>query len=370
MKSLKKKKQICVDWLLLGCVVALVLLGIAFVYSASSYNAEVNYGDEFYYMKKQIIGAVLGFASMVAFYFIDVEKLRKLKYLIFGISVALLLVVFIPGIGVQNYGANRWINLGIFTIQASEIAKFGFIFFSACLMSEQKSDPKSFKFMLPTLISGGLICLLIIMEPNMSITMCVGITMLIMLFVGGSSLKNFLCILLPTLVMVPVLILIEPYRLKRLSAFLDPWSSPLEEGFQLIQSYYSLGSGGLFGVGFGNSRQKYLFLPFSESDFIFSIIGEELGFLMSCFVIMIYIIIIFRGYRIAFKADSRFKCYLTVGITSIIAIQFLINLAVVTGSVPPTGLPLPFISAGSTSLLVFMSAIGVVLNVDRQSGKI
>ena len=369
MKKLNLKRRLSVDWLLLTCVMILVLVGVAFVYSASSYNAEVNYGDKFFYMKKQIVGVCLGFASMIVFSFLDIEKLKKLKYVIFAVSVGLLLLVFIPGVGVQNYGANRWINLGFFTLQASEVAKFGFIFFSACLMSEQKGDPKSFKFMLPTLISGGLVCLLIILEPNMSITMCVGITMLIMLFVGGASLKNFLLILIPALVMVPLLILLEPYRLKRLSAFLDPWSSPLEEGFQLIQSYYSLGSGGLFGVGFGNSRQKYLFLPFSESDFIFSIIGEELGFVMSCVIILLYVVIIFRGYRIAFKADTRFKCYLTAGVTSIIAIQFLINLAVVTGSIPPTGLPLPFISAGSTSLLVFMSAIGVVLNVDRQSRK-
>ena len=203
----------------------------------------------------------------------------------------------------------------------------------------------------------------------MSITMCVGLTMIVMLFIGGASIKNLLLIGIPALCAVPLLIILEPYRMQRLTAFLDPWSSPLGDGFQLIQSYYALGSGGLFGLGYGNSRQKYLFLPFAESDFIFSIIGEELGFVFCVLIIAIYIVIVLRGIKIALKADTRFKCYLATGISAIIAIQTLINIAVVTGSIPPTGLPLPFISAGSTSLLVFMSAIGVMLNVDRQSGK-
>ena len=281
----------------------------------------------------------------------------------------MLVLVFVPGLGKTTLGASRWINLGPLSIQPSEIAKFGFVFFAAATMSDLKRDVKSFKGMLPVIASGGIICLLIILEPNMSITMCVGISMLIMLFVGGFSIKNFILLLIPVALMVPLLIVLEPYRLKRLSAFLDPWSSPLEEGFQLIQSYYALGSGGLWGLGYGNSRQKFLFLPFAESDFIFAIIGEELGFVVTTFLILIYIFIIIRGFKIALRATTRFNCYLVVGIISILAIQTLLNLSVCLGLIPPTGLPLPFISAGSTSLLVFMSAIGVVLNVDRQSRK-
>lgn len=363
------KKRFKIDYILLACVLVLVTIGLFMVYSASKYVAETNYGDKFYFLKKQAFGVGAGLVCMVAFSFINVEKLKKFKLVFLAISLLSLAILFIPGIGRTSYGANRWIDLGFITIQPSEIAKFGFIFYSAGVMSEMKSDPKKFKSMIPTLFAGCATCVLIMLEPNMSITMCVGLTMIVMLFVGGASIKNMLLIGIPALCAVPLLIVLEPYRLQRLSAFLDPWSSPLGEGFQLIQSYYALGSGSWFGIGYGNSRQKYLFLPFAESDFIFSVIGEELGFVFCIVVIAIYILLVLRGFRIALRADTRFKCYLATGISAIIAIQTLINIAVVTGSIPPTGLPLPFISAGSTSLLVFMSAIGVVLNIDKQSRK-
>ena len=190
-----------------------------------------------------------------------------------------------------------------------------------------------------------------------------------MLFVGGMKIKHMAMLGGLGSLAVPILIFAEPYRIKRLTAFLNPWANPKGEGFQLIQSLYSLGAGGLFGVGLFNSKQKYLFLPFSESDFIFSIIGEETGFIGCVLVLILFMILIINGIRIAYNSTERFGCYLVTGIISIIAIQVFINIAVVTGSIPPTGLPLPFISAGSSSLLVFMSAIGVVLNVDRQSRK-
>lgn len=365
----EKNKKLNIDWLLLTLVVFLVVFGCFMVYSASKYSAEVNYNNKYHFLTKQIVGALLGFALMIVTAFINVEKFKKFKWFFLIVSVIGLVLVFVPGLGKTSYGASRWIRLGPITIQPSEIAKFGFILFAAASMSEMKRNPKTFRAMLPVLCSGSLICLLIILEPNMSITMCVGLVMLVMLFIGGFSLKNFLLVLLPVVALVPILIAIEPYRLERLSAFLDPWSSPLEEGFQLIQSYYALGSGGLLGTGYGNSRQKYLFLPFSESDFIFSIIGEEFGFIVTTLLLLVYLIIVVRCYKIAIKANTRFECYLTVGLTSLIAIQTLLNVFVCTGSIPPTGLPLPFISAGSTSLLVFMSAIGVVLNVDKQSRK-
>ena len=272
-----KKKHFC-DYMLLGCVLLLVVFGVFVVYSASKYQALSVYGDEYYFLKKQVVGAFVGLVGMVVFMRVPIEKLKKFDWVLLVISIISLALVFVPGIGKSNYGATRWINLGPVTIQPSEFAKLGFIFFSASKLSNLKSDPKSFKSMVPTLLSGGIICLLIILEPNMSITMCVGLIMLVMLFIGGSSIKHFILLLIPVLLIVPVLIIIEPYRMKRLTAFLDPWSSPLEEGFQLIQSYYALGSGGFTGVGYGNSRQKNLFLPFAESDFIFSIIGEEFGF--------------------------------------------------------------------------------------------
>ncbi len=365
----RTKREGGFDYILFITTLALVVFGIVMVYSASWYSAEIKYGSKFYFMYKQIIGGILGLIAMIAISFMDYHILNKLRYVILGISILLLVLVFIPGVGVESYGAKRWINLPFFTMQASEVAKFGFIIFAAAYMSKHYGKMNKLIGILPVLGVGGLICVLIILEPNMSITMCVALLMLTMLFLGGARLKHMGMLMIPLVAMVPVLIIIEPYRLKRLLAFIDPWASPLEEGYQLIQSLYSLGSGGLFGLGLFNSRQKYLFLTFSESDFIFSIIGEELGLAGCLLIIGVYSVMIFRAIKIAQNAPDRFGSLLASGIASLIAIQVLINIAVVTGSIPPTGLPLPFISAGSSSLLVFMSAVGVVLNVDRRSRK-
>lgn len=205
--------------------------------------------------------------------------------------------------------------------------------------------------------------MLILLEPNLSVTLCVGMVMIAMLFVGGIKLKHFVLIAIPALMLVPLLIIIEPYRLQRLTAFLNPWANPKEEGFQLIQSLYSLGSGGFWGVGLFNSRQKFLFLPFSESDFIFSIIGEELGFVGCVILCVVYLLLIREGISVAAHADDRLGAYLSFGITAVLSAQLLINIAVVTGSIPPTGIPLPFISAGGTSLIMFMAAMGILFNV-------
>ena len=191
------------------------------------------------------------------------------------------------------------------------------------------------------------------------------IIVMAMLFIGGVKIRYFVLFFVLALLMLPILIIIEPYRMSRLVAFIDPWANPLEEGFQLIQSLYSLGAGGLFGVGLFNSRQKYLFLPFSESDFILSIIGEEFGFCGIVILSMVYILIIVQGIKIALSAKDRFGAYLAFGITAVIGVQMLINFAVVIGAIPPTGIPLPFISAGGSSLMVFMGAVGILLNISK-----
>ena len=232
-------------------------------------------------------------------------------------------------------------------------------------MSKNYEKAKTFKGILPILAVGGLLCLLVMLEPNMSVTMCIGLVMVIMLIVGGLSLKHCLILAIPALALVVLLIVIEPYRFDRLIAFINPWANPKEEGYQLIQSLYSLGAGGLFGVGLFNSRQKYLFLPFSESDFIFAIIGEELGFVGAVFVLLIYVVIIAIGIKIALNAQDRLGSYIASGIVAVIGVQLLINIAVVTGSIPPTGIPMPFVSAGGTSLSVFMGAIGILCNVGK-----
>lgn len=372
MKKNKKNffKMDTTAWVVLICIILLVVFGCIMVYSASYYSAGLNGGNQYRFLIKQIIGVLFGFAGLIFFMIFPYNKLKKFKWWAVLISVVLLVLVFVPVIGIENYGARRWIGAFGFSFQPSEIAKFALVLFCACHLSDNYEKVKYFKTLLPVLGVGAIFCVLIILEPNMSITMCVAITLVIMLFVGGISAKHFSALAVPGILAVPALIFLEPYRVKRLMAFLDPWASPKAEGFQLIQSLYSLGSGGWFGVGLFNSRQKYLFLPFCESDFIFSIIGEELGYIGCLGVLGIFAVLVCFLIKIALEAKDRFGALLVTGIASIIATQVLINVAVVTGSIPPTGLPLPFISAGSTSLVVFMSAIGVCLNVRRQSRKV
>ena len=348
-------------------VCGLAIFGCIMVYSASSYIANYRYSNPYFYLTKQIVGAVLGIAAMFVCTFINYQKLKKLKWWVVIISAILLALVFIPGIGVENYGAKRWLNLGFFTIQPSEFAKFALVLFSAAYLSDNYEKIGKFKTLLPVLGVGLGFCLLVILEPNMSITMCIGFIMLFMLFVGGTKMKHFVWLGIPAACAVPALIIVEPYRVQRFMAFLNPWASPQAEGFQLIQSLYSLGSGGLFGVGLGNSRQKYMFLPFSESDFIFSIIGEELGLFGTILTLLVFAVLIYLLISVARNAKDRFGALLVLGVASVIAIQVILNVCVVSGLIPPTGLPLPFISAGSTSLIVFMAAVGLCLNVARQS---
>ncbi len=348
-------------------VCGLAIFGCIMVYSASSYIANYRYSNPYFYLTKQIIGAVLGIVAMFVCTFVNYQKLKKLKWWVVIISAVLLALVFIPGIGVENYGAKRWLNLGFFTIQPSEFAKFALVLFSAAYLSDNYEKIGKFKTLLPVLGVGLGFCLLVILEPNMSITMCIGFIMLFMLFVGGTKMKHFVWLGIPAACAVPALIIVEPYRVQRFMAFLNPWASPQAEGFQLIQSLYSLGSGGLFGVGLGNSRQKYMFLPFSESDFIFSIIGEELGLFGAILTLIVFAVLIYLLISVARNAKDRFGALLVLGVASVIAIQVILNVCVVSGLIPPTGLPLPFISAGSTSLIVFMAAVGLCLNVARQS---
>lgn len=346
---------------------SIVLFGIVMIYSASSYGAKKDFGDSFYYVKKQAIAFLLGGAAMFGTSRLPTLLLKKFRYVILAISFALLAVIFIPGVGVESYGARRWINLGFMTIQPSEIAKFGYVVFAASYISE-----RGVKRVCDLLRLGGVglgMCLLIMLEPNMSITMCLLCVILFMLLVGGIEIKKLLLLGIPIAVAVPVLIIMEPYRLKRLMAFLDPWASPKAEGYQLIQSYYALCRGGLFGVGLFQSRQKYLFLPFAESDFIFSVIGEELGLFGAISVMTVFGGLVYFGFLTAARAKNRYNALLASGITSVIAVQTTLNLAVVTGCIPPTGLPLPFISAGGSSLVSFMAAIGVLLSINREGGK-
>lgn len=341
------------------------------IYSASYYVAETQYGDAWYFVKKQMIGFLIGVAAMLFCARFDYTVLKggKCRWVALILPMILLALVFVPGIGKTNYGATRWIGIGGFTLQPSELAKYGFVIFSAAYMSEDMGKMRTFKGLIPVLLAGAGICLLIILEPNMSVTMCVGMLMLGMLFLGGMKFKFFMMLFIPALLAVPLMILAEPYRISRLSAFLDPWENPRGEGYQLIQSLYALGNGGWFGTGLFRSRQKYRFLPFAESDFILSIIGEELGFVGIILLFTVSVLLIFCGIRTARKANDFFSFLLASGITLVYGIQTVINALVVSGSIPPTGLPLPLISSGNTSLIITMASMGILYAVSAQSTK-
>ncbi|MCQ2387753.1 MAG: putative lipid II flippase FtsW [Clostridia bacterium] len=352
---------------ILFAVIFLASVGVVFIYSASNYSAFSTYKDSLFFVKKQAIGVVIGIIAMFIMGYIDYRRLKKICIPLAIITIVLLLLVFVPKIGVENYGAKRWIKLGPLTMQPSEIAKFSLILFCASYYSDNPEKSKSFWGNLPVILYGIILCLLIIIEPNMSITVCVGALMLSMLFASGMKIKHLTLLLLPALILGVVLILIAPYRLNRLYAFLDPWSNPKGEGYQLLQSLYALGSGGWFGVGLFKSRQKYAFLPFAESDFILSVIGEEVGFVGLLVLLLIYLFVIISGIKIAGKSNDLFGYLLAVGISLIFGIQTIINVLVVSGSIPPTGLSLPLLSSGNTSIIIFMAEIGVLYNISRNN---
>lgn len=354
------------DILLIVAVIILAVLGVVFIYSASNYSASATYGDAFYFVKKQAIGIAIGIAVMIFMCFFDYRKLAKFTIPVSIASFVLLVLVFIPGIGVENYGAKRWVGVGSVTLQPSEISKFALILFAASYFSAHPDRSKTFLGILPVLLFGLATCLLIILEPNMSITICVATLMMTMLFAAGMRIKHAVLMLIPAIGAGVLLILMEPYRLSRLTAFLNPWSNPKGEGYQLLQSLYALGSGGWFGVGLFNSRQKYAFLPFAESDFILSVIGEEIGFIGLLMFFALIGFIVYRGMRAASRAKDLFGFLLALGITMIFGIQAVINALVVTGSIPPTGLPLPLVSSGNTAIIIFMAEMGIIFNISKK----
>ena len=353
---------------LLAAVLGISAFGIAMVYSASYYNATVYFGDPFHYFTKQLIGFILGIVMLAATYMIDYRLYARFRWAFLAVGAVLLAAVFLPGIGIERLGARRWLGIGGFSMQPSEIAKFAFTVFAAATAA-QSVNRMSFRKLLLILAAGGGFCALILLEPNLSVTLCVGMTMFILLFLYGAKLKHLGLVLLPVAVLIPIMLVAEPYRISRLVAFIDPWATPKAEGFQLIQSLFSLGNGGLFGRGFLNSTQKYMFLPFAESDFIFSIIGEEFG-LIGCIAFLAALgFLVFRIFKVGANCPEMFGRFLCYGIGTLIFVQSAINLAVVTGSIPPTGIPLPFISFGGTSLAVYLAATGVVLNIAKHNKK-
>ena len=343
----------------------LVFIGIVMVFSASFVQSKFKLNDPYYFLKRDLIYATLGFIAMMFTSNIHYKKLAQYSNVLLIVSVVLLLLVLTP-LGVTIYGAKRWLGVGSFTIQPAEIAKFVSIIFTAKLIEKNYDKMKYLiKGVLPTLLVPILFFGLIIVQPNLSTAGTIIMATFVMLFVAGMDMKVVYSMLGAGAGLFAAMVAIAPYRLKRVTAFLDPFQDPLGAGYQVIQSLYALGSGGLFGLGLGRSRQKYFYIPEPQNDFIFAIIGEELGLIGCIIVIMLFIFLVYRCVRIALKCPDVFSCMLVIGIAAQIGIQAALNIAVATSSMPVTGVALPFISYGGTSLIIFMSAIGIILSISR-----
>ncbi|MDD6771917.1 MAG: putative lipid II flippase FtsW [Inconstantimicrobium porci] len=366
--KVKKSKAGEIDYILFYTIFLLVAIGVVMVYSASSYTALVNQAshDSTLFLKKQALCALIGALIMFFAIKIDYHIFRKWCGWIMLATFACLILVLIVGVEVK--GAKRWIRIAGQQFQPSELAKYAIVIFLAVVIEKninKISEPKFVIFRL--LLISGLFSGLVLMEKNLSIASVILMVTLIILYVAGIPKKFFYTLLGCGAIFGGLGIALESYRLKRFLTFLHPFQDPSGDGYQLIQSFYALGAGGITGLGLGQSRQKTLYMPEPHNDFIFSIIGEELGLIGCIILIILFIVLIYRGILISMKAKDTLGSLVAIGITSVIAIQAIINIAVVTGSMPVTGVPLPFISYGGTSLIVNMGAMGVLLNISRQT---
>ncbi len=356
------------DLILLFLVCSLLIIGILMVYSSSNIWAEYKYGDNYFFVKRQLLFIAVGFVCMSIITYIPYNLWRQYVNPIIILSFLLLLVVLVPGVGLVRGGAQSWIGIGAFSIQPSEFMKLGIIIFLAAYLAKNQRQITTFTkgFLIPIL----LICLafgLIMLQPDFGTGVVLVGTCVLMIFIAGARISYFSYLGIFGLIGFSLLIISAPYRISRITAFLNPWDDPLGDGFQIIQSLYAIGPGKLMGVGFGNSLQKHFYLPEPQTDFIFAIIGEELGFIGATFIIILFLLLCWRGIQIAFAARDPFARYVAFGIITMISIQVMINISVVIGLIPVTGITLPFLSYGGSSLTLTLCSIGVLLNISMST---
>ena len=358
------------DAALLAVTAVLTAIGIVMVFSASSAVAYTQYHDAAYYLKRELLWAVVGAGALVLGMRLDYQKLRPLAPWIFAVAVILLGAVLVPSLGSIEGGARRWLDLRLFTFEPSEFAKLAIVVFVAWLLSTRTDGAASFAQVGFPVIFWVAVCFVLVMrQPDLGTASIYLLTAFVMLFAGGAKLRHLFleaAIAIPTLLMF---IYASPYRRDRFLAFLHPWKDPQGTGYHIIQSLYALGSGGLFGLGLGQSRQKFGYLPAQHTDFIFAIIGEELGYIGAIAVLALFMVFAYRGIRVAMRAEDRFGFFLAVGITASITVQALINIGVVTSSWPVTGVPLPFVSYGGTSLVITLFSVGLLASASRGTRK-
>jgi cell division protein FtsW len=358
------------DTVLFTAVMVLLAGGVVMVYSSSSVVALTTYNDPTYFMRRQIIWAALGLLAMVAAMRMDHEVLanKQVVAVLLLVSFALLAATFFPGVGRTVNGARRWIKAGPLTFQPAELVKFTLVVYLSSYLSRRKELIRDFqRGLLPAFAVTGLLLGLVLLQPDFGTVMTMGAVIMLMLLAGGARITHLGLVFLSAAFLAFLAIAQKAYRLRRITSFLNPWDDPQGAGHQIIQSYLAFGSGGVFGRGLGEGRQKLLFLPERHSDFIYAVIGEELGLIGAGMVLLLFCVILWRGLRIALHAEG-FSRMLALGITSLICMQALINMSVVTGIIPTKGIALPLISYGGSALVVTLAAVGVLLNISKETG--
>lgn len=355
------------DLVLLGTILALLGIGFIMVYSSSAVRGYIQYDDPYHYLKMEFLWVILGLGAMILSMRVDLRLLRRFALPALYVAIALLVAVKIPGIGRKVNGADRWIGLGPLSIQPSEVIKLSMVLIMSHILALDPHKILSFrKGVLPVLGLLGVIAGLIMLQPDLGTTLVIAATTFFLLIAAGARVGHILGLAGTGLGLVVAAIAAAPYRMRRILAFLDPWADPLGNGYQTIQALLALGPGGLFGLGLGQSRQKFLYLPENHTDFIFAMIGEELGFVGASLVVLLFFLFAWRGFRVAMRAPDTFTGFLAVGLTAMVSIQAMINMGVVSGVLPVTGITLPFISYGGTSLVFTMIGVGVLLNISRE----
>jgi cell division protein FtsW len=356
------------DHTLFFVVVALMGIGLIMVYSASSIASMTEMSDSLFYFKKQLMWVLIGLFALFILSYIPYTTWESLAIPLLVVSVLLLILVLIPGVTREIGGAKRWLRFGGFGFQPSEFAKIAFVIYLAHAFSTKQQKIQDFvRGILPEMIIMGIVFALILKGPNLSTAAIIGSVFFILLFLGNGSLLHLMFMGACGSTLVVSLIFQESYRMRRFLAFLDPWATAKTSGYHIIQSLIAIGSGGMWGLGLGQSRQKFFILPERHTDFIFAIICEELGLLGGALIVILFFLLIWRGFYIAAKAPDMFGFLLAAGVTSIIALQTLINLGVVLSLLPTTGVTLPFVSYGGSSLVFLAGAMGILLNISRYS---
>jgi cell division protein FtsW len=347
-------------------VITLVCLGIVMIYSASCVNAMQTYGDSLYYLKRHLFFLSLGL--MAAFFILrmDYRQIQPYARPLVIVCMVLLALVLVPHIGSESYGARRWFKLGVFHFQPSELAKLAMIIYTADFLDRKQAVIRSFtQGFLPPLLVMGVLCALTVKQPDLGTTVEMAVVTMTMLFLGGARLWHLALLFCSAVPLVVYLIAKEPYRMARIIAFLDPWQDSQGIGFQLTQSQIALGSGGIFGVGLGHSQQKLFYLPAAHTDFILSIIGEELGLVGTLSIILLFGLFIWQGTRIIRQTNNPFGYFMGMGIVMMLGLQAMVNVGVSIGAFPTKGLPLPFISYGGSALIFHLVAIAFLLNISK-----